>query len=275
MEANKILNADVLDIIFDGRNKDYGAYNLRKTYDRRLITAFGSMIVFIGLLLVGYVVAGSIHYQETKIIEMGDTHLIDVPVDKIMEPPPPTLPKPIPPKVEIIRYNTPVIVKDQLVEVTDMPPVVESLENTTIGNINQKGVKDDNITAPPVTDEKRGILVAPKKEEDEPFIFVDVQIESQYIGGAGAWMRYLNKTFRYPEEAQASGTQGTVTVQFIVDKEGNVSDVEAISGPATGGLREEAVRVIKKSGRWEPAIQNGRKVKSYKKQPIIFRLNDE
>jgi protein TonB len=64
-------------------------------------------------------------------------------------------------------------------------------------------------------------------------------------------------------------------VQFIVDMEGKVSNVEAISGPETGGLREEAVNVIKKSGRWEPAIQNGRKVKSYKKQPITFRLANE
>ena len=59
-------------------------------------------------------------------------------------------------------------------------------------------------------------------------------------------------------------------MQFIVDKEGAVSDVEAISGP--NELRAEAIRVIKKSGKWEPAVQNGRKVKSYKKQPITFRL---
>jgi protein TonB len=65
---------------------------------------------------------------------------------------------------------------------------------------------------------------------------------------------------------------GTVVVQFIVDKEGNVSDVSAISGPSEGGLRDEAVRVIKKSGKWTPAVQNGRQVKSYKKQPIVFKL---
>ncbi|HEV2483036.1 MAG TPA: TonB family protein [Puia sp.] len=61
-------------------------------------------------------------------------------------------------------------------------------------------------------------------------------------------------------------------VQFIVDKEGNVSDVEAVSGPEAGGLREEAMRVIRQSGKWIPAIQNGRTVKSYKKQPVIFKL---
>jgi protein TonB len=66
--------------------------------------------------------------------------------------------------------------------------------------------------------------------------------------------------------------QGTVMVQFIVDREGNVSDVEVVSGPETGGLREEAIRVIQKSGKWTPAIQNGRKVKSYKRQPVVFKL---
>ena len=100
-----------------------------------------------------------------------------------------------------------------------------------------------------------------------------MEIESSYPGGPGAWMRYLNKTFRYPQEAQDNEIQGTVVVQFIVDKAGVVSDVEAISGPKE--LRDEAVRVIKKSGSWTPAVQNGRQVKSYKKQPIQFRLETQ
>jgi len=78
---------------------------------------------------------------------------------------------------------------------------------------------------------------------------------------------------KYPQEAQDNEIQGAVVVQFIVDKGGMVSDVEAISGPQE--LRDEAVRVIKKSGKWTPAVQNGRQVKSYKKQPIVFRLETE
>ena len=69
--------------------------------------------------------------------------------------------------------------------------------------------------------------------------------------------------------------QGTVMVQFIVDKDGHISDVEAISGPEKGGLKEEAVRVIKKSGQWTPAVQNGRYVKSYKRQPVTFQIPTE
>ena len=105
--------------------------------------------------------------------------------------------------------------------------------------------------------------------------FTKVEKESIYPEGEEAWKRYLNKTFRYPQDAVNDEIQGTVVVQFIVDKEGMVSDVVAISGPEKGGLREEAVRVVKKSGRWIPAIQNGRQVKSYKKQPITFRLQAE
>ena len=86
-------------------------------------------------------------------------------------------------------------------------------------------------------------------------------------------MRYLGKSLKYPQEAIDNEVQGTIVVQFIVDKEGNVSDVEAVSGAQE--LRDEAIRVIKKSGKWTPAVQNGRQVKSYKKQPIVFKLETE
>ena len=98
-------------------------------------------------------------------------------------------------------------------------------------------------------------------------------IEAEYPGGAAAWQRFLNKNLRYPEEAIDNEIQGSVVVQFVVDEEGNVSDVEAASGPQA--LSAEAVRVIKKSGKWTPAIQNGRYVKSIKRQPFIICLEEE
>jgi protein TonB len=103
--------------------------------------------------------------------------------------------------------------------------------------------------------------------------FLKVEIESEYPGGLPAWAKFLNANIHYPDKAIRKRIQGEVVVQFIVDKEGSVSDVQAISGPDKGGLREEAVRVIKISGKWTAAVQFGRKVKSYKKQPIIFRLD--
>ena len=100
--------------------------------------------------------------------------------------------------------------------------------------------------------------------------FAKVEKESEYPGGMAGWTTYLNNNMRYPPKAMKKNIQGTVIVQFIIDATGNVTDIEAIEGPHM--LAEEAVRLIKASGKWIPAQQDGKKVKSYKKQPFVFRL---
>ncbi|MDF2192969.1 energy transducer TonB [Paraflavitalea sp. CAU 1676] len=277
MEINKILSADVLDIIFEGRNKDYGAYQLRKTYNKRLMTALTVTASIILLSFGGYVLSNFLSKEDDKKeMVVQDVQLEEIKQEERKEePPPPPPPKPPePPKVEMAKFTPPKIVKDEEVKEDEKPPEVEKLEDTKIGTVNQEGVKDEGIVAPPVEDAGKGVVEAPKKvEEDWDKTFTKVEIESEYPGGSAAWQRYLNKTLRYPQDAIDNEVQGTVVIQFIVDKEGNVSDVEAISGPEE--LRAEAVRVIKKSGKWTPAVQNGRQVKSYKKQPIVFRLETE
>lgn len=277
MEANKILSADVLDIIFEGRNKDYGAYDLRKTYNKRLITSLLTVAAICLLLFLGYLVSSLLEKNaEKNAVVVQDVQLEEIKQEeKKEEPPPPPPPKPPePPKVEMAKFTPPKIVKDEEVKEEEKPPEVEKLEETKIGTMNQEGQKDEGIVAPPVEDAGKGVVEAPKKDdEDWDKTFTKVEIESEYPGGAAAWQRYLNRNLRYPQEAIDNEIQGPVVVQFIVDKEGNVSDVEAISGPQE--LRAEAVRVIKKSGKWTPAVQNGRQVKSYKKQPIVFRLESE
>jgi len=269
------MSADILDIIFEGRNKEYGAYELRKGYNRRLTIAIVSMATLIALLFIGYVLANNLNSDDkNKEMIVADVELENIKEEKPEEPPPPPPPKPPdPPKVEMTKFTPPKIVKDEEVKEDEKPPEVEKLEDTKISIVNQEGVKDEGIVAPPIDDGK-GVVEAPKKvEEDYDKTFTKVEIESSYPGGQGAWARYLNKSLRYPQEAQDNEIQGTVVVQFIVDKEGNVSEVQAISGPKE--LHEEATRVIKKSGKWQPAVQNGRQVKSYKKQPIQFRLETE
>jgi protein TonB len=275
MEANKVLQSSILDIVFDGRNKEYGAYDLRKTYHKRLLAAIIAMTCTTALLFVIFFLSQNRGGTKKEVLVIKDVQLEDVKEEKKNEPPPPPPPPKVePPKVEIAKFTPPKIVKDNEVKEEDKPPEQEKLEDTRIGTINQEGVKDEGITAPPVSDAGKGVVEAPKAKpaEDYDKTFTKVEIESEYPGGPAAWLRYLNKNFRYPEAAMANEIQGVVMVQFIVDKEGNVSDVQAISGPAEGGLREEAMRVIRKSGRWIPAIQNGRQVKSYKKQPVVFKL---
>jgi protein TonB len=274
MDINKILNADILDIIFEGRNKEYGAYDLRKTYNKRLVKAILGTGLVILMLFIGYFVSNLNGGGPKKQVVVQDVQLEDVKEEKKPDPviPPPKIE---PPKVEMAKFTPPKIVKDNEVKEEEKPPEQEKLEDTKIGTVNQEGVKDEGITAPP-SDAGKGVVEAPKKdEEDYDKTFTKVEIESLYPGGPGAWLRYLNKNLHYPDEAVNNEIQGTVVVQFIVDKDGNVSDVNAISGPESGGLREEAVRVIKKSGKWTPAVQNGRQVKSYKKQPIIFKTAEQ
>jgi periplasmic protein TonB len=271
MEVNKILTADILDIIFDGRNKDYGAYDLRKTYNKRIRNSLFVMVGLVLALVAAYLINNYQGAGKKAAVVVQDVQLEDIKEEKKNEPPPPPPPKVEPPKVEMAKFTPPKIVKDEEVKEEEKPPEVEKLEDTKIGNANQEGIKDDNITAPPA--DNKGVVEAPKDNTDYDKTFTKVEIESDYPGGTAAWQRYLQKNLQYPEEAQNNEIQGQVVVKFIVDKEGKVSEVEAISGP--NELREEAMRVIRKSGSWTPAVQNGRKVKSYKSQPINFRLESQ
>jgi len=97
-----------------------------------------------------------------------------------------------------------------------------------------------------------------------------VEIESEFPGGAHAWLRFLQDNLVYPPKAIKKNIQGTVVLQFIVDKDGTVSDIQAIGGPKE--LQQSAIDAMKKTPKWKPAIQFGKHVKSYKKQPIVYRL---
>ncbi|WP_205508846.1 energy transducer TonB [Longitalea arenae] len=276
METSTILTADVLDILFDGRNKDYGAYELRRTYNKRLAVSITVMLSATAMLFVGFAFAGKKTTVAKEFIIGPDVVLESAPpVEKpVALPPPPVKQTPPPVQVQTIKVTPPRIVPDAQVPETEMPPV-EAQALVRIGTETRDGVPgDDLVIAPPADGAGKGIIEVPKKEvEAGDGILMKVEIESEYPGGTAAWQRFLYKNLRYPQEAVDQQIHGFVTVQFIVDKEGNVSNVEAVSGPEA--LRAEAVRVIKKSGKWTPAIQNGNKVKSYKRQPIGFRLAEE
>src|ERR1700712_3612883 len=168
MDVNKILNADILDIIFEGRNKEYGAYELRKTYNKRIIIAISVMAVICLLAFISSILANRSSDDKNKII-VQDVQLEDIKKEekKPEPPPPPPPPKPEPPKVEITKFTPPKIVKDEEVKEDEKPPEVEKLEDTKIGVINQEGLKDEGITAPPVSDAGKGVIEAPKKDETD------------------------------------------------------------------------------------------------------------
>ena len=277
MDINKIMSADILDIIFEGKNKEYGAYELRKTYNHRIIIAIVAMVAVCLLLIIGQLIAKSSDGDMTKIL-VKDVQLEDVKKDekKAEPPPPPPPPKPEPPKVEITKFTPPKIVKDE--EVKEPPPVVEKLEDTKIGTINQEGKKDDNIPAPPV-ETGTGVVEPKKVEEDYDKVFTKVEKEASFPGGQSAWVKYLERNLNAnvaADDGAPAGKSYPVRVQFIVDKEGNISDVKAIEVPKEcPSCGPEAVKVIKKGPKWSPAVQNGRNVIYMANQQITFQVNEE
>jgi protein TonB len=274
MEINKILTADVLDIIFEGRNKSYGAYELRKSYRHRLVLSITVMLSIILLLLGGYALANRDRKESlAREIVIPDTELkILAPEVKIEIPPPVKAPAPV--KVEMKQFTTFKIEKDEKVKPEEAPPTNDELEDVKIGSVNQDGLKDEGIVAPPAEEGGKGVTAIVRNEEPADKIFTKVEIESEYAGGPQAWARFLNKNLppNIPQEAIDNGIGGRVEVKFVVDTLGNVSDVEVVSGPKE--LWEMAIKVIKKSGKWTSAIQNGQKVRSYKRQPIIVKIED-
>jgi protein TonB len=275
MEPNQIKDADILDIIFEGRNKEYGAYELRKTYNNRIVKSMIVMGSMVALLVIGNLVSG--FGKKGQILKPDVT---DITLDNVKEdikqpviPPPPVIKAP---PVAMIRFVTTRIIPDKEVPKDEKPPVNDDVDKAKIGMVNTTGAAYDGTDAPVATgDGGKGLVEAPKRpDDDDGRTWYKVETDAAFPGGPAAWLRFLNRNLRVPDEAMSIGISGQVVVQFIVDKDGNVSDVEAISGPERGGLREEAVRVIRKSGKWTPALQNGRYVKAYRKQPVTFVIGE-
>ncbi len=272
MEANKILDADLLDLIFEDRNKDYGAYDLRKTYSKRILKAlvFTASIALIALLGSLLSKAFESNRNGYKVTELTLQYIKEEKSQPDLPPPP--LQKPLPPKVEMAKFTPPKIVKDE--EVKEVIQENKQLEEKKIDVINQEGIKDDQIATPVRIDEGKQVIEE-KKDDDDNRIFEKVEIEAEFPGGLAAWKKFLEKNLRgdVATENGAPAGQYTVWVQFVVDKEGNVSDVKALTNHGYG-MEDEAVRVIKKGPQWKPAVQNGRNVKAYRRQPVIFQIDD-
>lgn len=105
---------------------------------------------------------------------------------------------------------------------------------------------------------------------DSTTLYTKVDQQPKFPGGQKAWQKFLIKTLRYPAEAQDNRIMGETLISFIVDTDGSISDIRAVDGDPI--LSAESIRIMKLSGKWEPAVYQGQKIKAYKIQPIVFRL---
>jgi len=275
MEANKILSADILDLVFEGRNKDYGAYELRKKYNKRIGTALIVTAALLVFVFAASFLSKALGPKDSDKVVVHDVVMADIKQEEEKPPPPPPPPPktPPPPKVEMQKFTPPVIKKDEEVKQEEIPPVKE-MEDKKIDVISQEGVKDEGIAAPPVVDEGKAVVEAPKVE-DENKVFEKVEIEAQV--DPKQWRRHLESQLqRYIEDAASQGMapgQYSVQVRFLVEKDGSITDVKALNDPGYG-LAKGAVDVVKRGPKWSPGEQNGRKVRSYHTQPITFVVSE-
>ncbi|MBK7434058.1 MAG: energy transducer TonB [Chitinophagaceae bacterium] len=270
MDTNKILSADVLDIIFEGRNKSYGAYDLRKTYNRRLTRALLYTAALALLIFLGTVFASVFKKKDSDKLIVRDTQLAEIKKDAPPPPPPPPPPPkaPPPPEINQVKFTPPKIVKDE--EVKPDEKIEEIKEDQVISTKTVESENKQQVVQAPVED-KGTQIVEVKKEDDENKIFNKVEVEAAFPGGDAAWRNYLQKNLNGSVPVDNGAGEGTFTVivKFVVSRDGSLSDVSCESDPGFG-MCQEAIRVIKKTKNWTPAIQNGRNVNAYRRQPITF-----
>jgi periplasmic protein TonB len=276
METNKILSADILDIIFDGKNKQYGAYELRKTYNKRLTRAIIITLALVLLAFLGTVVSGMIDKNSKDEIEVLDTQMAEIKKNDAPPPPPPPPPPPKappPPEINQVKFTPPKIVKDE--EVKEDEKIQEIKEDQVISTKTVESDNKDQIVQAPVEDKGTQIVEAPKADEEDK-IFTKVENEAQFPGGQQAWIRYLQKNLNANAPVENGAPPGTyqVIVKFIVSKDGSISDVNAETKHGFG-MEEEAVKIIKRGPKWTPALQNGRNVNAYRRQPITFIVEEQ
>lgn len=253
MDKQTLLQADYLDIIFDGRNKTYGGYELRRGYGDRLRNAGGIMVLaVIGMVaLLGFRkpaegVTGSI-------ISCPVVELTDVKLDpKIVTPPPPKAPEPPAAKIKTDLFTKPVITDDIIPENKTMPGVSD-LHNTAVG----LGSEGDSAAVGISTEGKIGSRerIVTELKPELPRTFVE-----QMPTFNGDLMAYLASHVRYPEAARETGVEGRVVVEFVVNEQGAISNAKVVMGIG-GGCDEEALRVIAAMPAWKPGRQNGTAVK--------------
>lgn len=280
MEAKNLLQADLLDIVFENRNKAYGAYELRKQYNARLSAALlvtGSLILIAFLSSFLHQPAPAKVKPAVSVMELSNFDLEPMP-EKPIEEPKPKESKPV--KTE--QYVTMVVEPDKNVTEEVKPPTVEELENAEIGTKDIEGEATDGRVRVEGEGEVNVVVEAPVVKDQKPF--TRVEIEAEFPGGNKAWHQYISREIeRNMDELQDEGKSGTVVVQFVVDAEGNVSDVKLLGCAETGvsncisgnsKLSEIAIAAIKRGPKWKPAEQNGRMVKAYRRQPVTFRLHE-
>ncbi|MBP2283261.1 protein TonB [Flavobacterium sp. CG_23.5] len=250
-----------LDIVFEGRNKAYGAYDLRKSNTKTTVRAliFGA-IVF--ALAVSTPLILSLLPDSAENDAALDQKIVSIKlppkkeeIKKDLPPPPPP-----PPKVDQVKFVKPVVAKAE--EVTEEPPKTIEIKDKKLGAETIKGDPDAVLTVEPVGNGPSAVV----EEDNQIYNTAGIEVKPDFPGGIDKFYKFVGSNFQPPEE----GSGGKVYVTFVVEKDGSLTDIKVIRdiGYGTG---KEAIRVLKKCPKWSPGEQNGKKVRVLYSLPITIQ----
>ena len=268
------------DIIFEGRNKEYGAYQLRRINGKYIAIGLILSVAFFttAVLLTRFDLRQSEKREDRQVVvESVDVELPpeEEILDLEMAPPPPPPP---PPDVAQVKFVEMVVKKDdEVADDKEITKVEEALDDKKeISTINKEG----DEKKPKVVEEREpknfgnGPVVVKEKEDvdNRHYEFFEISEQPEFPGGPAAMQAYIAKNIRYPEVAMDNGIEGTVTIQFLIEKDGSITNVRVVKDPG-GGLGREAERVIKSMPKWKPGKQRDTPVKVKMMAPVRFRLS--
>jgi len=261
-----------LALVFEGKNKEYGAYVQREESSDRHLKAM-ALITLIALCLIflpGLI--KSVLPAPKDVGQVTDVNLSDLDLNKqvpqenqikqIIVPPPPEL-------KATVAFTPPVVKKDNEIKDEELMKTQQELTETKadISVATVEGTQGGTVDIADLQEHK--VVV----EDTKPQIFSHVEVMPQFPGGELALLKWLNDNINYPTIAQEQGIQGRVSLRFVVKPDGSVGDVEVVKG-LDPSCDKEAVRVVQKMPKWIPGKQNGNPVFVYFSLPVTFRLQN-
>ena len=267
------------DMMFEHRNKEYGAYVLRRQTGRRNVISMIAVLLLFAAVMVFMIAKNAYEaYQKEHAVMDQVTELSALTQQKKKEAK--VERKEIPVKQEqqqvvekvksSVKFTAPVIKKDDEVKPEDELKSQDEIMNSkvAVGALNVVG-NDENGE---VLKAKEVIATEPvKPKEEENKVFDVVEQMPSYPGGMGALMQYLSSNIKYPVIAEENGIQGRVICTFVVERDGSITDVR-IAKSVDPSLDKEAMRVVSKMPKWIPGKQNGSAVRVKYTLPVTFRL---
>lgn len=273
-----LIDNNWVDLVFEGRNQNYGAYKLRKGTSKRniisiIVVAALAALAFAGMALK-HIVDAKAKVAATQVTEISALNQPKKQAQvkkqiKVEEPE-----KVVERVKSSVKFTAPVIKKDNEVKPEDELKTQDQLMNNkaAIGGFDVKGNDDANGEILKAKEVIAQPVEQPKHEEENK-VFDIVEEMPSFPGGMGALNKYLHDNVHYPVVAQENGVQGRVTISFVVEKDGSVTDVK-VAKSVDPSLDKEALRVVRGMPRWTPGKQNGATVRVKYNVPVFFRLQN-